>query len=33
VNQGPVTVANGVVYARSLDDNGHMYAIMDAGDR
>ena len=29
VNQGPVTVANGVVYACSLDDDGHMYA-MDA---
>ena len=29
VNQGPVTVANGVVYACSLDVDGHMYA-MDA---
>lgn len=29
VNQGPVTVANGVVYACSLDVGGHMYA-MDA---
>jgi polyvinyl alcohol dehydrogenase (cytochrome) len=29
VNQGPVTVANGVVYACSLDTAGHMYA-MDA---
>jgi polyvinyl alcohol dehydrogenase (cytochrome) len=29
VNQGPVTIANGVVYACSLDVEGHMYA-MDA---
>jgi polyvinyl alcohol dehydrogenase (cytochrome) len=29
VNQGPVTIANGVVYACSLDVDGHMYA-MDA---
>jgi polyvinyl alcohol dehydrogenase (cytochrome) len=29
LNQGPVTVANGVVYACSLDVHGHMYA-MDA---
>jgi polyvinyl alcohol dehydrogenase (cytochrome) len=29
VNQGPVTVANGVVFACSLDVDGHMYA-MDA---
>lgn len=29
VNQGPVAVANGVVFACSLDDDGHMYA-MDA---
>ena len=28
-NQGPVSTANGVVYACSMDANGHMYA-MDA---
>ena len=27
MNQGPVTVANGVVYACSLDVDGHMYAF------